>query len=272
MTKFAFTGTEVKRPIGNKNIPHGNFKEKKGTLWVYLKPRKLEGQGTAGRGGSISVGGAGPTFKFLAPLDIQETVSHTWEPYESVQSRLAEKVRSVGKTVGEIEALGKSFSFDTAKSLASSEGVNDFMRKTIANLEGAAIPKMKVDTPLVYESSNRRNWIFNFNLVSEGIVKDSPSVDIIDVVQDLMKYSSPESAGSISINLPYIFDLSTSPASFIKASYTALTAVQPSYKGPYIKGYPSMCDLQLSFTDLSPLFRRTIETGSLINVKDNTKL
>jgi len=82
-----------------------------------------------------------------------------------------------------------------------------------------------------------------------------------------MKYSSPESTSSIGINLPYIFDISTSPASFIKSSYTALTAVQPTYKGPYIDGYPSMCDLSLSFTDLSPLFRKTIETGSLITVK-----
>lgn len=264
MTDFIFKGTEVKRPLGGSKVPHGGVGFK--ALWVHIRPIKLEGQHTAGRGGSITVGGSGPTFKFLAPLDLQEDITHTWEAYESVQSRLAEKVRSVAKTVGEIEAIGKSFNWNNAKSLASSTGINDFMGKTIAGLKGSSVPKMKVDTPLVYTSSNRRKWTFTFNLIAEGINKNKPSIDIVDVVQDLMKYSSPESVGSISINLPYIFDLSTSPNSFIKSSYNALTAVQPTYKGPYINGYPSMCELQLSFTDLSPLFRKTIETGSLITV------
>ena len=164
MTDFVFKNqSEVKRPLGGGKIPHGSSDSK--AVWFHLKPIKLEGQTTAGRGGSITVGGSGPTFKFLAPLDMAENVTHTWEAYESVQSRLAEKVRSVAKTTGEIEALGKSFSWDTAKSLASSTGVNDFMRNTIAGLKGSAVPKMKIDTPLVYASSNRRNWIFNFNLV-----------------------------------------------------------------------------------------------------------
>jgi len=264
MADFVFTGTEVKRPIGGSNIQHGSPKFE--GLWVHLKPIKLEGQTTKNRGGSITVGGTGPTFKFLAPLDLAENVTHTWEAYESVQSRLAEKVREVAKTTGEIKALGSSFSIDTAKNLASSTGVNSFMKNVVGGIEPTSVVKMKVDTPLVYTGSNRRNWVFSFNLVSEGIDKNNPSRDIVDVVQDLMKYSSPESVGSISINLPYIFDLSTSPNSFIKSSYTALTAVQPTYKGPYVKGYPSLCELTLSFTDLSPLFRKTIETGSLITV------
>jgi len=263
MADFVFTGTEVKRPQGGSNIQHGSPKFK--GVWVHLKPIKLEGQTTKNRGGSITVGGTGPTFKFLAPASLQEDITHSWEAYESVQSRLAEKVRSVAKTTGEIEAIGSSFSIDTFKSLASSEGVNSFMKNVVGGITPTKIPKMKVDTPLVYTGSSRRKWTFTFNLVSEGIHK-KPSMDIIDVVQDLMKYSSPESTGSIGINLPYIFDLSTSPESFIKSSFTALTAVQPTYKEPYIKGFPSMCELSLSFKDLSPLFRETIQTGTLIKV------
>ena len=265
MADFVFTGTEVKRPFGKLKVPHGGIKFK--ALWVQMRPMKLENQSTAGRGGSITIGGSGPTFKFLAPLDLAETVSHNWEAYESVQSRLAEKVRSVAKTVGEIEAIGKSFSVDNFKTLASSKGVNDFMSNVVSVVKGSVVPKMKVDTPLVYTSSNRRTWIFDFQLVSEGIIKEEPSKDIVDVVQDLMKYSSPKSVGSININLPYIFNLSTTPVDFIKANYAALTAVQPTYKGPYFNGYPSTCNLQLTFKDLSPLFRKTIETGSIINVK-----
>lgn len=269
MAEFIFKGTsEVRRPNSGK-IPHGNFKiEGGGTLWIHIRPIKLESQSTAGRGGSISLGSDPcPTFVFLAPESIAENISHSWEAYESVQSRLAEKVRSVAKMAGETKALAGAFSIEnltnTFKSLRSSKGVTDIMRNIHNSVPGTGIPKMKVDTPLVYTNSKRRDWSFTFNLVSEG----SPKRDIIDVVQDLMKYSAPETTGSsIDINLPYIFNLSTQPHDYIRSNYTALESVQPTWKGPYIDGYPSMCELQLTFKDLSPLFRNTIETGSIINV------
>lgn len=266
-SEFIFKGTqEVRRPQGGGKAPQGNFTN---ALWIRMRPIKLESQSTAGCGGGISLGSeSNPTFIFLAPDSIAENVSHGWEAYESVQSRLAEKVRSVAKTTGEINALKKSFNSiekvtSTFEALASSKGINEFMRTTLSKVKGAEVPKMKVDTPLVYTNSKRRDWIFNFNLLAEG---NNPKRDIIDVVQDLMKYSAPESLGGISINLPYIFNLSTYPHDYIRSNYTALESVQPTYKGPYINGYPSLCELQLTFKDLSPLFRSTIQTGSIINV------
>lgn len=276
MAEFKFKGAQIiRRPQGGK-IPHGGWHEN--ALWIHMRPIKLESQHTAGQGGSISKGNEScPTFVFLAPNSIAETISHTWEAYESVQSRLAEKVRSVAKMAGETKALAGAFSIEnltnTFKDLQSSKGVVDIMRKIHNKVPGMSIPKMKVDTPLVYTNSKRRDWSFTFNLVSENKNPSSsenknPSSDIVDVVQDLMKYSSPEMAGSsIDINLPYIFDLSTQPHDYIRSSYTALESVQPTWKGPYINGYPSMCELTLTFKDLSPLFRNTIETGSIINVK-----
>ena len=270
-TTFAFKGTEeVKRPYG-KILQQGSV-EFKNALWFCIKPRKLENQNTAGRGGSISLGSEpSPTFKFLAPSSLMETISHTWEPYESVQSRLAEKVRSIGKLAGESKALIGAFTMEnltnTFKSLKSAKGVTDAMRSIHNSVPGMNIPKMKVDTPLVYSNSERRKWSFLFNIISEG----NPKRDVVDVVHDLMKYSSPEMTGSsIDINLPYIFSISTQPNGIIISSYTALDSVQPTWKGPYINGYPSLCELTLSFTDLSPLFRRTIENGSIINVKSPT--
>ncbi len=269
MAEFIFKGTsEVRRPHGGK-IPHGNFKIKDGgTLWIHIRPIKLESQHTAGSGGSISLGSEScPTFIFLAPDSISENISHSWENYESVQSRLAEKVRSIAKMSGEMSALANSAKIEnltkTFKSLKSSKGVTDIMRTTLNAVEGTSVPKIKVDTPLVYTNSKRRDWSFTFNLISEG----DPKRDIIDPVQDLMKYSSPETLSSIDINLPYIFNLSTQPHDYIRSTHTALESVQPIWKGPYIDGYPSMVELQLTFKDLSPLFRNTIETGSIITVK-----
>ena len=48
--------------------------------------------------------------------------------------------------------------------------------------------------------------------------------------------------------------------------YAAITSIQPTWKEPYRFGIPIVCELTISFTDMSPLFKKTLETGSIINV------
>ena len=260
---FAFNGNvEVKRPY---NIPQGRFID---GMWFRIRPRKLEYQTTAGRGGSMKINKEVlPTFMFLAPDTVLETANHSWNAYESVQSRLAGKIRSVAKLGEEVNALKNSFNLsnvsDVAKSLTSGSG--EKVLKTIYNaIPGSTVAnKIKIDTPLVYETSERREWVLLFNIIAEK----NPKTDVVDVVQDIMKYSSPEVLqGDVDIDLPYVFNISTFPNSYINAPYTALTSVQPTWKGPYSNGYPTACEVTLTFKDLSPLFRKTIETGSVINV------
>ena len=89
-------------------------------------------------------------------------------------------------------------------------------------------------------------------------------------IQKLMKYSSPElkPGSDINIEFPYMWEIETLPSSFIKYKTCALIGVQPTWNAPYIgeNGVPSSVNLQLTFLDMSPLYRETIESGTVINI------
>jgi hypothetical protein len=50
-----------------------------------------------------------------------------------------------------------------------------------------------------------------------------------------------------------------------------ITAIQPTYRGPYRDGYPSICELTLSFKDLDPLYHESeaIRAADIITVTSN---
>jgi len=253
--------------------------ESSGFVWIHLKGYRILDQLSKGVG-NISI----PTkpdvqFAFLAPLAITETVAHNWNEYDSLASRLAQKARTAAKLGAEWNGLMKTFSTgtpeDNAKNVIAVENkgskigsgqgqfISNWMQKTYNSVSPHSIPKLKVDTPLYYESSDRRNLNFEVTLVAER----NPKSDIIDIVHDLMRYSCPNLKGGISIDFPYMFELYTHPKQWLKYSTLALTAVQPTYNAPYINNYPSSCQLQLTFKDMSPLYRGAIEDGTVINVR-----
>ena len=106
--------------------------------------------------------------------------------------------------------------------------------------------------------------VLEFNLIAE---KDAKR-DVLDVIQDLQKYSSPgiNQRSGIDIEFPYYFEVITQPGEAIKYTTCALEAVQSTYNVPWVNGYPVQASLQLTFKDISPLFRQTIKSGSIINV------
>lgn len=259
-----------KNPTG-KNIPHAGFSD---VLWIKMTARELKSQTSASRGG-WNLGDIGPTFKFIAPSDLPETISHSWEEYESMQSRLAEKVRGavkIGEEAKGLSNLGKSLGVDSAKKVLDMIKDSDKLGETAINAlnnvsVSAPVRAVRVDTPLVYTSSSRRKWDLTFQLVSH----DNPAEEVVKPVKQLMRYSSPETttgldeaSSNIFIKFPWIFDLRTEPGNLIISKYTALTAVQPTWKQPYVKGYPMSCELTLNFIDLSPLFGDLIEMSSKI--------
>ena len=263
MVDFKYGQEKVKSPQGN--FPHSGFKD---ALWIIMKPLKLESQNTTGRGGSIKIDrtekGKGPTFKFLAPDNIAETVAHEWGNYDSMQSRLMEKYKSamkLGEDVRAIKNIGvKKIISDISKGDTTGEKISS----VIGNLNvGTNVVKAKVDTPLAYVTSNRRQWDLTFNMAAWS----DPYKEIVKPVKELMKYSSPaQGKGQIAFEFPWIFKLSSEPGGLILADHAALTSVQPTWKAPYRNGFPTSCELLLVFMDLSPLFRNTIQYGGIINV------
>ena len=272
---IASRNESIKRNPSLKH-PWASNPEGNGFVWIHINARRILDQFSKGVGRiRVREGTPEVQYAFLAPLAMTETVAHNWAEYDSIASRLAQKVRTAAKIGAEFQGLVQSFertanANDKAKQLLENKSPNagqalaEFTRGIYNRLSPHSIPKIKVDTPLYYENSDRRNFTFECVLVAEK----NPRFDVVEPVKDLMKYSSPalKGQGGINIDFPYMFEVYTRPKEFIKMSTCALTAVQPTWNHPYIGGYPSSCNLQLTFRDLSPLYRGTIETGSVINV------
>jgi len=260
-----------------------------------MVPLKLENQNSAGRGGSISIGGENrPTFAFLAPSTIQENINHTWEGFDSIQSRLMGKLVAGAKLKNEVSALKNSLSNivkgnNPSNSVGPSiESSFDAAVRAAGKISGTDVPKFKVDTPLRYMDSGRREIVLEFILLSSaknvvvdepgargyGKVRNSSITEVNNIVKDLMMYSAPaiKNSSTIEYEFPYIWRLETSPNNFLIYEFCALTSVQPTWNAPYIDGYPTHCNVTLTFKDLSPLFRSTIKFGSSINVIDNSNV
>lgn len=286
--------SEVKlyrRPFGISPWSKGE-ESRSGSVWIRMKPKKILDQYSKGADAPITTADTKVTFEFLAPLSLNENIVHHWEAYESVASRLAQKARSLVKLTQELKAgqtavgnyIGsklreveqqylsndaKDKSTSSPKRAKESITVEGLVQKAVASVPGHSIPNFKVDTPMYYANSDRRQLILEFVLFNEMRNNDlHPEKQLIEPIQMLMKFSSPDliNEGGITIDFPYMFEVSTHPVPFIDYKTCALIAVQPTWNSPYIKGYPSSCNLQLTFQDLSPLYAGTIQYGSLINV------
>ena len=270
--KFA-PGDIVKRPYSLEPFSSDEWYNR--ATWVAMTPRKIVNQGTSGRGGNIqSSGERGATFLFLAPPTIAENIGHTWGAYDSIQSRIAEKAIGAAKVGRDLTSAVKGIKniakdaiagtlFNT-KNMNAGNALETIARKAYTKIGGIEVPKLKMDKPLIYQDSQRRSLVLEFQLLAE---KD-PKKDILDVVQDLQKYSSAgiNQRSGIDIEFPYYFEVITIPGEAIKYTTCALEAVQSTYNVPWRNGFPVQATLQLTFKDISPLFRQTIQSGSIINV------
>lgn len=200
-------------------------------LWISIKPRKLSYtnpvENTNLRANIDTIKDNSLTsFMFLAPEELQDNVAHNWEPLENLISRISDKV-------GQAQ-----------QSISMSTEVH------------------KVDTALIYQDSNRREISFTVNLA----VYDNPDKDVFEPIRLLREYSAPSLKGTASyqteVGNPFIFKVDTvigtsKVVPLINIKHAALVAVQPTYKHPYIQGYPSSCELTLTFKDMEPLSKDT---------------
>lgn len=237
-------------------FPHSTFTD---ALWLRMQAIELRGMHTGGRGGSLQLGRKHTTFKFLAPEQIIESHNHSWEEYASIQSKILEKV--IGFKTG-IEQFGDVkdnlvTSFKTAKGWPSGQHLLSYLAK----IGDVRVPKYKIDTPLRYTNSQRRQFQLTFMLADSWGGKE-----ITKAVKLLQTYAAPSIVSEININFPYIFSLNSEPEGLLKVNYAALSDIIVTWMAPYITGTPVRCELTLTFKDMSPLFKKTIETGGIVNV------
>jgi len=235
-------------------------------VWLELTPIKIESQLTASFGGKIQIANEKlPTYRFLAPRELQEVLAHTWTDYESIQSRVAGKIKAFVKLGAELKALKNTMgavSGEFSKIVGNKgtqllepskagQAISDLTRTAVSNIGSTIIPKVKVDTPLYYESSERRRFTISVDIVAET----DPKADVVDVVKQIQELSAPEiKGGYVNIEFPYIFHVRTAPKDFINMKTAALVGVQPTWSDPYIDGYPSRATMQLDFLAASTIF------------------
>lgn len=230
--------------------------------WIVITPREITSQTTMSRGLPV-LGKKGTIFRFLAPEELPDTQNHEWAEYDSLQKRLADKVKQFAK-IGE---EGRALTNAVKKIAKDTINPNKTAKSIYNNLPGAAatsVTRAKVDAPLVYMSSQRRSFLLNFTLANL-----SAEDDIVQIVKLFQQYAAAEApgAGSIFYDPPYVFNLKSYPDTrLIDMPYAALESVQATYKAPFKNGMPSTCELNLEFKDIEPLFANTIKTHSLIDV------
>jgi len=231
--------------------------------WIEIESIGIKHQtafiesGKNDKGGLVLSGEKGPSWKFLAPNQIMETVNNSWEPWETISSRLAGKGQEAIQMSNEIVGI-----YGALKELKGGFSLNT-VANTYKSLTNISKAKFKVDTPLVYENSERREWIMEFNLVS---IDGEGCIDMMQAVRDLELFSLPtrtKDYAGLGIDLPFVFSIKSAPNSLlINVEFAALISVQPTFKSPYDEqGLPIMIDLTLTFKELPPLYSDSINLG-----------
>lgn len=269
------------------------------SLWLKISARGIHSMAAWGRADKTLI----PrnkrfTFYFLAPNELQEIIAHDWGPYESLAASIAEKTAWVSRMGTELRNLKqqlKGTGIETALEEASKfhlygagkafigaianafnkagDSFPELVRQALIAASQAEVAKTRVDTALVYKNSERRKYDFVFHLADVGTPLYNEIIYPVRILQYLSSPSKLKSGGVndlADIDFPFYFTLETYPIDFLKIDYAALTLVEPTWKGPYIGGYPSYCELHLSFVEIPPLWDSTFHDKGLVTVGTKT--
>jgi hypothetical protein len=204
----------------------------------------------------IQKGGLLSTWSFIGFEDIQEAITHNWEAYDSMPGRSSEKIATSKKhakeVVSAIAGVGAAItnkSFQTGMRTATTEAA-----------------RYKVDTPLVYTGSQRRQMTFTFVLQEWK----NASKEVLEPIHEFRKLSCAGIEGQSidKIDFPAIFQIISIPVGFVNISDAALVDVQVTWNSPYTNGISQRAELTLTFLDLRPLYKSSWgdPNGNIITV------
>ena len=217
-----------------------DFENSKDLLWIEFKPGLITRQtmNTRNSEAYLSVQYINNPIRLLAPMDIQENITHNWNDYENMVGRAGQvltKYYKGAQSVGSVAVAGATSGGNVNNVLSA-----DITKETSAN----------ISVPLVFEGSNRREYSMMFQFADKGDTKK----DVFAPVQYFREYSSAEATKHITIRFPHVFHIRSIGSNIINIKNAAIIAVQPNFQGPYRNGYPTRCEMTLSFRDMSPLF------------------
>jgi hypothetical protein len=181
-------------------------------------------------------------WSFIGFEDLQESITHNWEPYDTMAGRANELLSTAKADTKQLTTTlqGAVRSGGTAGGVLSS-----------ATTEAA---RYKVDTPLVYTTSQRRQMTFTFTLQE---YRNGTEKDVLEPIHEFRKLSCAGIEGQSvdKIDFPAIFQIASNPVGFISIKDAALVDVQVTWNSPYANGISKRAELTLTFLDLRPLYK-----------------
>lgn len=240
---------------------------------VKFLSKSLEKQSAYARGSnSITTGDTRDSWIFAFPVEFNEQIAHTWETYQSIGSRLAEKVGEVQAAIADLQGVAGGAT-NTFKSMDGNKPVSSDSIISTANQAALAmstsdVPAFRVDTSLVYRDSSRREYSIAFQVMDD---EGDPYNTVFKPVRELEKYSCPEMKGDslVGINFPYIFEVTSMGSDIINIKNAAIISVNPTWMYPFINDYPTRCELTISFKDIEPLYRSSFDAGGIIRTSSS---
>ena len=257
--------------MADYTIPEGLIQYNNNSLWIKLSAREFKSQkGYARTSNYIQKGAVLGSWKLLAPTEIAEDVGHEWNEYESIGSKVAGKIGKTTQAIKETTGIAKStLDIDPMKGSSTVGKAKNIAMGLARAASGVSVADYKVDSAMVYQGSKRRIYGLTFQFALTSSSKTTYN-SVFEPIRELEKLScaSIEEGSLVGINFPAVFRVTTQPGGIIKINNAILTAVQPTWKAPYIGGYPSMCQLQISIMDLEPLYRQSWEGGGIVKVRE----
>jgi len=250
-------------------------------VWFSIQVRKIDTQPAVFTGSKniVLTSDIIETYEFLAPQQLTENIGHDWQPYETIGSRIGDVGAKYYNTVkqatehasGPINGIVDWLSSltKTQKEGSTTTSNNNYSPNVTPNTIA------KVDTPLVYTDTRRREYTWSFEMMAY-----TGSTGIVECVKSLINFSCTKfNPSTITMDIPYVFMITTKPSGFFTIGPAALTAVQPNYIAPYNINNnavePTKCELSLTFTELKPLYKDDVtlkETSSVtvVSTLENT--
>lgn len=278
-----------------RNTSNGVLPSFSGACWINLVAFKITKQKAFARAeDAILTEQMEYHFKFLMPEEVQEDIGHEWGEYDSMTTKLGQMWAKLDQDLGVVESTANNWReifkgagagagavkdaimndnpnggganmFTGAMRTARSAGNSAF--KNFLTVEDAQSRKM--DSALVYQNSRRRQYQMTFHFADLGGDQSQMMQDILYPIQllEFLSCANPGS-GAIDVELPAIFKLYTEPFSWFNVDYAALMSVQPTYHGPYRLGIPTHAEVQCTFQELPPLYRKNLKTPTLDSVRN----
>lgn len=185
-------------------------------------------------------------YSFLIVENVFEQLTHTWSEFQNMGARMTQTLQGVDDTVKDVTSSALSL----YKRYTGNEGTAS---------TGFEAKRMKADSPLIYDKSERRR----FNLTVKLFSQNDPET-INNVVLDFKKFSSARKGDKAAdilgrIEFPYIFRVYSYPVNFINFEDCVLNTMNATYHFPFMDGYSTDIDLVMEFEDLRPLYAESFE-------------